>query len=338
VDKYAPVTIKGQINPLTSDAFTDLVMTFSGIELTTFTPYSAKFAGYKVDKGKLNMTLHYKLNKNILVADHKIILDQLTLGAPVESPDVLHLPIRLAIALLKDSHGVIDIDLPVTGDLSNPKFHYGSIIWMAVRHLLVKIVTAPFKFLGSLFGGGKEELNLVAFSPGSSSLDQAQQKKLADLAKALRDRPQLVLEIRGTVAVVADQRALADQILNERMQQANPTATDEQKTRMLLAMYRRAFHEDPARLLPPAAPDKPPQTAAEREQAIAVRARERLLTTIPIAKRQLDELAQARAETTKSCLETQNSVPDAQLYLLAVDLSAKADKNVVNTTLNLKVK
>lgn len=338
VDKYAPVTIQGQINPLTTDAFTDITMTFHGIELTTLTPYSGKFAGYKIDKGKLDMTLHYKLNKKLLVADNKIILDQLTLGAPVNSPDAVSLPIRLAIALLKDSRGVIDIDLPITGDLNNPDFHYGAIIWMAVKHLVVNIVTAPFKFLGSLFGGSKQELNLVAFSPGSSTLDQAQQKKLGNLAKALRDRPQLILEIRGAVAVDADKRALAGQVLNERLDKVNPAATDEQKSGMLLAMYKQAFHKDPALLLPPVDPKAPPQPAAEREQAMVSAARESLLASIPISDGQLYKLAQARADAIKSYLETQGTVPDAQLYLLAVDLAAKEDKNAVNAALNLKAK
>ena len=163
VDKYAPVIIKGSVNPLSHDAYTDIDMLFKGIELTTFTPYSGKFAGYTIDKGKLSLGLNYKLSNNKLVAENKVTLDQLTLGEVVNSEEATSLPIKLALSLLKDANGVIEFNLPIRGDIDNPDFHYSSLIWGALGNLLTGIISSPFKALAGLIGGGSEDLDQVIF-------------------------------------------------------------------------------------------------------------------------------------------------------------------------------
>lgn len=90
-----------------------------------------------------------------LAAEYRFVVNQLQLGERVESPDAVSLPLQLAVALLKDRNGVIDIDLPVRGTLDDPKFRLGPIIWKAVVNLLLKIVTSRFRLLGNLFGGGR---------------------------------------------------------------------------------------------------------------------------------------------------------------------------------------
>ncbi|NDY74928.1 DUF748 domain-containing protein, partial [Desulfobacter hydrogenophilus] len=129
---------------------------FKGVELTSATPYSGHFAGYKIEKGKLSVDIDYKIENRNLTAAHKFVIDQLELGDRVESPDAVHLPLKIAVALLKDRNGVIDIDLPVTGSLDDPQFKIGPLIWKAVLNLLTKIATAPFAMLGHLFGGGEQ--------------------------------------------------------------------------------------------------------------------------------------------------------------------------------------
>ena len=141
VDRYAPVTINGELNVLAAAVYTDIDMSFKGLELTTMTPYSGHFAGYKIDKGKLSVDLSYKIDQRKLNAEQHFVIDQLQLGDPVDSPDAVHLPLKLAVALLKDRNGVIDLPLPITGSLDDPQFKVGPIIWHAVVNLLEKAVT-----------------------------------------------------------------------------------------------------------------------------------------------------------------------------------------------------
>src|SRR6201996_5844685 len=160
-------------------------MSYRGIELSGVTPYSGHFAGYKIEKGKLTVDLKYHIEDRKLTASHHIVVDQLQLGEKVDSPDAVSLPLKLAVSLLKDANGVIDLDLPVTGSLDDPQFRVGPIIWKVFVNLLEKAVTAPFKLLGSLFGGG-EEMNVVEFAPGSAALDAPAQTRLASGVKALQ--------------------------------------------------------------------------------------------------------------------------------------------------------
>ncbi|MGH7495800.1 MAG: DUF748 domain-containing protein [bacterium] len=255
VDKYAPVTISGLINPLTANAFTDILMKFQSIELTTFTPYSGKFLGYKIDKGKLHLDLHYVLNGRTLDSENHIVLDQLTLGEKVESPDATSLPLKLAIGLLKDSKGVIDLDIPVKGSLDDPKFSVWPIVWKALLNLLVKAVTSPFKLLGSLFGGGDDEdLEHVSFSPGADSLATGQRTKLDSLAKALTERPGLKLDVRGVAAPALDREALAVQMIAAQTGLAGNGLDSTQVTKAererLLRLYTSTFDDDPNLLAP----------------------------------------------------------------------------------------
>ncbi|MBO4970057.1 MAG: DUF748 domain-containing protein, partial [Pseudomonas sp.] len=159
VDRYAPVTIKGSVNPFDPMASLDIATSFKRVELTTLTPYSGKFAGYRIRKGRLNLDLHYMITKGQLKAENKLVVEQLQLGEKVDSPDAVDLPIKLAIALLKDTDGKISIELPISGDLNNPQFSVMPIIWQTVRNLVLRAAQAPFKFIGGLInGGGAEDL------------------------------------------------------------------------------------------------------------------------------------------------------------------------------------
>lgn len=194
VDAYAPVTIEGEVNYLSADTFTDLKLAFDNMELTTFTPYSGKFAGYRIEKGKLSVVFVYKVEDRQLNAQHKVVLNQLELGERVASKDATSLPVKLAVSLLKDRNGVIDLDLPVTGSLDDPKFRLGPLIWKVVVNTVTKIVTAPFALIGSLFGGG-EQVNQLTFAPGATELQGESSARIESVSKALKERPGLELEI-----------------------------------------------------------------------------------------------------------------------------------------------
>jgi hypothetical protein len=170
--------------------------------------YSATFAGRRIASGKLSLDLKYKINKGQLAGDNRVVLEKFTLGEKVESPNALNLPLDLAIALLTDSDGKIDLAVPVTGDVNDPKFSYGPIIWQAIRTVLTKIVTAPFRALGHLFGGGStENLEAIAFDPGRAALLPPEQEKLKHVAEGLAKRQQLRLVAEGQTGP-ADRAAL----------------------------------------------------------------------------------------------------------------------------------
>ncbi len=333
VDRYAPALIRGQVNPLSAQAYTDLTMDFQGIDLTTFTPYAGKFAGYKIDKGKLTLELRYRLNDRYLIGENHIVLDQLTLGEKVESPDATGLPVRLAVAILKDSKGVIDLDIPVKGSLDDPKFRVMPLVLKALASLFVKAVSSPFKLLGSVFGGDSgEDLSYVAFAAGSDSLAELEAAKLDTLARALIDRPGLKLDVRGATAVSVDRAALAERSVMRRLRRGDSTNTgpvtarDVDRARQL---YRAQFNEDPDKLV-----TDTEMPRAQRDSAVAQAAVERLIERHEVTADALQTLGLRRAARIKDRLLL-DSVPEARVFLLGVDTTASAQEGGVRVPLAL---
>ncbi|KIZ34665.1 DUF748 domain-containing protein [Stutzerimonas stutzeri] len=200
VDQYAPVSIKGSLTPFDPLQSLDIAMSFRQVELTTLTPYSGKFAGYRIRKGRLNLDLHYRIEQGRLNAENKVVLEQLQLGEKVDSPDAVDLPVRLAVALLKDSKGTISIELPVQGNLNDPQFSVMPIVWQTLRNLVVRAAQAPFKFIAGLAGGSDADLSHVGFEPASSELDSEARKRL---------------EVEGMSAAAVDGALLAEQRLQQ---------------------------------------------------------------------------------------------------------------------------
>src|SRR5580704_9608014 len=219
VDAFAPVSITGEVNVLGAALYTDLSMSFRNIELSTFNPYSGKFAGYNISKGKLTTELHYRVQGRKLDAQHHIIVEQLEFGDKTESKDAVSLPVKLAVALLKNRDGVIDLNLPVTGSLDDPQFKLAPIIWKVFVNILEKAVTAPFALLGSLFGGGPD-LQFVDFQPGAAGLDPAGVAKAQSIVKALDARPQLKIEIPIAVVGELDRPSLIEAKYRTQLQEA----------------------------------------------------------------------------------------------------------------------
>ena len=216
LENYAPLEITGKINPLRDDLFVDLKIDFKNMDLSPVNPYSGRYLGYTIQKGGLSLNLQYLIVKKKLDSSNKIFLDQFTLGDRVESPDATKLPVRLAIALLKNRKGEIDLDLPVSGYINDPKFSIGRIIIKILTNLLAKAATSPFALLGAVFGGG-EELSYVEFDFGSSDVAVQDVKKLDTLVKALFDRPALKLEIEGHVDVERDREGLKQYLFKQKV-------------------------------------------------------------------------------------------------------------------------
>ena len=206
-DQHAPLLITGKVKPLGDELFADLVINFSDIELSPTTPYTGKYIGYTVAKGKLSLDLKYLVEGRKITAQNKAFLDQFTLGEAVESPDTMNLPINLAISLLKNRKGEITLNVPVKGDLDDPEFSIGGIIFKVIINLIAKAATSPFALLGALIPDG-EDLQYVDFASGSSLIEEGDTKKVETLAKVLYDRPGLEMDIKGSVNAEQERKVL----------------------------------------------------------------------------------------------------------------------------------
>lgn len=341
VDEFSPVTIRGDLNPLAAQTFMDLSMTLRNMELASFTPYSGRFAGYSIRKGKLSAELHYLVQDHKLDADHKFVIDQFELGDKVDSPDATALPLKLAVALLKDRNGVIDLDLPVTGDLDDPQFRVGPIVWKVFVNLVTKAATAPFALLGKLFGGG-DEINQINFAPGKATLDAASNGRIDALVKALTERPGLKLSVPATFDRAVDAPALKEAGLEQQVVRfvAKPGASTVFATiagdpkayrKALEALYRQAYGQ---KFTPPGdaegqdAVQVADQDAAQADPVIPL-LETALRDKIVVGDNELFALATARATAIKQRLLTDTGIDPARVFLTAPAEGAASAAGVV---------
>ncbi|HNA28563.1 MAG TPA: DUF748 domain-containing protein, partial [Thiobacillaceae bacterium] len=210
VDDYGLARAVGQLDLFNPTGFMDIKTVFRNVEMTNLTPYTATFVGRKIQSGKLSLDLEYKIKDRQLLGQNQIVMDKLTLGERVESPTAKDLPLDLAIAILQDSDGKIDLGLPVSGSLDDPQFSYGQIIWKAIGNIITKIVTAPFRALGALFGGGGEKLEKVAFEAGEAGLTPPEKEKFKQIAQILAKRPGLALTVQGAWSAEIDRPAMKE--------------------------------------------------------------------------------------------------------------------------------
>ena len=210
VDEYGAARIRGSLQPFNATEFTDIKLAFTNLDMSRLTPYSGKFAGRRIDSGKLSVELEYKIKQNQLAGENKFVINKIKLGEKVDSADAADLPLDLAIAILEDSDGLIDLDLPISGSLDDPKFSYGSIFWKAIRNVIKKIVTAPFRALGKIFGDGAEDFDGIAFEGGIAEIAPPELEKLAKVSKALSKRQGLSLGIVPSYDVALDTLAMQE--------------------------------------------------------------------------------------------------------------------------------
>ena len=331
VDRYAPVSITGEANLLSATMYTDVAMDFRNMDLTTFNPYSGKYAGYDIAKGKLSTRLNYKIRDRAMEAQHHIVVDQLEFGKETGSKEAVPIPVKLAVALLKDRNGTIELDLPVSGNLDDPEFKLGPIIWKAVINLLTKAVTAPFSMLASLFGGhGGEELSYVDFDPGSAALLPQESEKLGKLAHALSERPQLKLNVPADIKDAADAQAYAraalDQALSDTTKKpaTDPGSAQTQRLAALRTLYRKELKRAP----PEANKDDPQSEIDALEKELLAR-----YTPTPI---QLTDLAHHRAEAVRDTIVSQSKIDPERVFFTAENTETKTQDGKVRLELKLE--
>ncbi|MGH8444192.1 MAG: DUF748 domain-containing protein, partial [Solimonas sp.] len=321
VDRFSPVEISGTSSLLAATNYTDVKLAFRNMELTTFNPYSGKFAGYNIAKGKLTTELSYKINKRQIEAEHHVILDQLEFGDSTNSKDAAPLPIKLAVALLKDRHGVIDLELPVRGSLDDPDFRYGKLIWKVVLNVLTKIVTAPFAALGSLFGGG-EDLAFIDFPAGSAALAPAESEKLGKLGNALVERPQLKLDVPVS-AGDADREALARSALAARI--PADAKDDKPRLRALEKIYKELAKQSA----------KYPDEAREAPARIAY-LEPLVLGQLAPNDEALQRLGRERAQAVQAALLARPEIAPERLFITTGRAPAAAEQGAVRMELKLE--
>lgn len=328
VQDTAPVDIRGTINPFASQLQLDLTAKATDVELPPLTPYSIKYAGYGITRGKLSMKVHYKIDDRKLAATNQLLLDQLTFGEHVDSPTATRLPVLLVVALLKDRNGVINLDLPISGTLDDPQFSIWRVLAQMFVNLFTRAASSPFAVLGSIAGGASEQLAYVEFAAGRAELAAAADAKLETLAKALTDRPALKLDASGRAVPDVDREGLK----NARLDAAMRT----QKQKALAARGKPAPPLDQIRI-----------DAAERPKYLAAvyRATELpgkpknflgIAKTVPdaeMAKLLLDSykvdaaaltaLANARAQAVKSWLVDQGHIAPERVSIVAPKLGTE---------------
>ncbi|HEX4387133.1 MAG TPA: DUF748 domain-containing protein [Steroidobacteraceae bacterium] len=338
IDKYAPAKIAGEVNLLSAALYTDITLGFKDVDLTIVNPYSGHFVGYKIDKGKLSVDVTYHVEHRKLDAKQHFVVDQLELGDRVDSPDAIHAPVKLAVALLKDRDGVIDIDLPMSGTLDDPQFRIGPIIWKAFVNLIVKAATAPFALLGHLFGGG-EHVNIIEFAPGSAQLDEGSKNQLTSIAKSLAERPQLKLDVPIVYSATVDRPELAAQRLKEKIAEraqgtrsgrkhpetaaADALAEPKRHYELLVDEFREEMGKDAA--LPESVQavqaakrkDNPPYDQAISDLDAA------LLDHVAVSDADLEELGRQRARAIQDVLLADGKVEASRVFI--VQAQSKAD-------------
>ncbi len=310
---------EGTIQPFAPKKFTDIAVEFRNVALLPLSPYTATFAGRKIASGRLSLDLQYKINNSQLAGENKMLLEQFTLGERVDSPGAVNLPLDLAIALLTDSDGKIDLALPVSGNVDSPEFAYGQVVWQAIRTVITRIVTAPFRALGSLFGANSETLGDIVFDPGSARILPTEYEKIRRVAEGLQKRAQLRLVVQGSYHVQNDGQGLratavrADLANREGLKLApgedpGPIGFDSAKIQRALenmlneraggdaaAQFAAAFQKTAGRDAPRvnAALALLGRGAGDRELYIAMH--QKLVELQPLSPTALEDLAKARA-------------------------------------------
>lgn len=343
--KTAPVEIKGRINPLVENLFLDIGAKVRDIELGPFTPYSGKYVGYAIEKGKMRFDVEYKVENRKLSAQNRLVLDQLTFGEKVESPDAIKAPVLLAVALLKDRNGVIDVNLPISGSLDDPKFSIGGIVIRIIFNLITKAVTAPFALIGNLLGGegGGEELAYIEFDDGVFALSQTGQDKAAKLQTALIDRPGLKLDITGRADPVQDREALR-QIRFDQQVKA-------QKLKDLVRRGESVKSVDEVEIAPEEyekylkraykeAKFAKPRNAIGLVKSLPKEEMEKLmLANLQITDDDLNQLAIQRAQAAKDAITRDGKVELERVFLLAPKVEAgKADDKLGPSRVDFSLK
>jgi hypothetical protein len=334
----APVNINGRYQLKNGDS--NITLKFDHMPLPLITPYMADFAGYKIEKGQMSLDLQYKVQNGDLNAQNKIFIDQLTLGDQVDNPHATSLPLNLAIALLKDADGKINLDFPITGSLNDPSFSVGSLIIDVISNLITKLVSAPFHALGSLLDD-EQDYSLVKFQPGSAEISASEMEKLDQLSKALINKPGLSLEIKGKAYLALDWPVIRSAALRDILKQMKSgelrdtgqtirseyiNLTDPEYQRLLEKFFKEVFPQETEYSLL-GKPQVKTQTDADFYQLAEQKIEEKL----PVETERLNDLAISRSNAISKYLLEKAGIDLSRQYILSPELNSDTSAEIVST-------
>ncbi len=336
-----PFEIVGKFNPSSDNFFVDLSAKFRDMDLSPMTPYSGKYVGYTIEKGKLSIEVKYLIVKKKLESQNKIFFDQFTLGDKVESKDAAKLPVKLAISLLKDRHGKIDLDIPVSGNLDDPEFSVWKIIIKILKNLIAKAATAPFALIGGMFGGG-EELSYVEFDYGIARVNDENLKKIDNLVQALSDRPSLQLEITGYSDAEKDHEGLKTYHLNQKIKAQKLQKSEKRSAEISVddVIIEPEEYEKYLTLAYKAAKFPKPRTMVGLLKTLPVPEMEKLmLTNIKITDDDLPALAHQRALNVKDLIIKSGQVTADRIFIIEPkSLTPEKKENIKNSRVDFSLK
>lgn len=359
VDEFGLVKVDGALSTAQPKVFTDLAVIFRNVPMSTLSPYSATFAGRRIVAGTMNLDLEYKIDHSALVGENKVVLQKLQLGERVEAPGVKRLPLDLAIAILSDADGRIDLALPVRGNVDHPEFSYGHLVWQALVTVITKVATAPFRALGALFGGDGEKLEAIAFEPGRDVVLPPEREKLKRVAEVLAKRPRLKLTVHGAYDATIDGEALrafhVRQDLAQRLgvklkpgEDPGPVALDDARTQRALEALLTERGGDKAIDELVARYEKTSGKKADRanpvlalvgrgggDRAFYEAVYRRLVELAPLAETELTALAQRRGQAAVRVLTEGAAAAGARAEVGDTETASRAERSGIPTRLEL---
>jgi hypothetical protein len=346
VDRFSPASVTGRVNYLGEDPYADLQLALGKVQMATLSPYAGRFAGYELRRGTLDAELRYLIDDRKLDADHHVIINNLLLGEKVESPDAVDLPVPLAVALLTDANGVIDIEIPVEGSLDDPEFKLDAVVWKGVGNVLAGAVASPFNILGALVGGGRE-FEYVVFAPGEAKPNAAALENLAALRTALIERPSIGIEAPITFDPERDRGALRDAkfdalfaaaLASPAKAGAKPAAKSDPATAERMA--RAAALEQVYAGLFGAAPSVPAQADNALVDPIDYRIswlREQAIGRIEVTDADLEALGQARAAAVQEALLVGGQIDAGRVFIVRQPETQRKDAPAQQVQMKLAV-
>jgi len=331
IDKYGSTRIQGSIDGLNPKKFTDINMNFKNLDLSSMSGYSAEFAGYEIDSGKLFLDLGYNIEDAKLKASNNIVIKKIELGNEVEDENATHLPLGFVIGLLEDDKGVIDIDMPINGNVDKPDFKYGKLVWNTFTNLITRAVTAPFKFLGAMLGINSDDLEYVAFEDGRSDISPMQREKMDRLAKIMIQRPKLLLKVRGVYDKQSDKVALQkEKLIALVLQKSGLKNRDEHQSAMTLDMLEEIYLEN----------SKKKELETLRAKAGKEYRKELIaacVSMMKVDKYALKNLANLRVKNLVAYLNKEKKIPLNRIHVSKEIGEVQSERGFVNLELNLAV-
>ena len=331
IDKYGSTRIQGSIDGLNPKKYTDINMNFKNLDLSAMSGYSAEFAGYEIDSGKLFLDLGYDIKDAKLKASNSLVIKKIKLGDEVEDENATHLPLGFVIGLLEDDKGIIDIDMPIDGNVDKPDFKYGKLVWNTFTNLITRAVTAPFKFLGAMLGINSDDLEYVAFEDGRSDISPMQREKMDRLAKIMIKRPKLLLKVKGVYDKQSDKVALQkEKLIALVLQKSGLKNKDEHQSAMTLDMLEEIYL------------DKSTKKELEKLRAKAGKEYRKELISACVAMMKVDKyalknLANLRVKNLVAYLNKEKNIPLERIQVSKEIGEVQGERGFVNLDLNLAV-